>query len=129
MPIRFAGYAAIFDRVDKGGDIIRRGAFGALGPGKRLPLLWQHRAQERIGWITHASEDARGLRVIGEITGERAARHVREGSVRGLSFGYRATRTAGAAPRELLTLDVAEISLVTHPMQPAARVHFLTASN
>ena len=39
--IRFAGYAAVFDRVDRGGDVVRRGAFGAL-EGKRAPLLWQH---------------------------------------------------------------------------------------
>ncbi|MFL6788657.1 MAG: hypothetical protein ACJ8FC_08360, partial [Sphingomicrobium sp.] len=25
--VRFAGYAAIFDRPDRGGDIIRKGAF------------------------------------------------------------------------------------------------------
>ena len=26
--LRFAGYAAIFDRVDRGGDVVRAGAFG-----------------------------------------------------------------------------------------------------
>ena len=25
--MRFAGYAAVFDRPDKGGDIVRKGAF------------------------------------------------------------------------------------------------------
>jgi len=37
--IRFAGYAALFDRVDRAGDVIRRGAFARAGP---VPLLWQH---------------------------------------------------------------------------------------
>ena len=27
MSVRFAGYAAVFDRPDGGGDIIRKGAF------------------------------------------------------------------------------------------------------
>lgn len=36
--VRFAGYAAIFDRVDRGGDVVRRGAFdGAVAT--RVPLL------------------------------------------------------------------------------------------
>jgi phage head maturation protease len=26
--LRFAGYAALFDKADRGGDVIRRGAFG-----------------------------------------------------------------------------------------------------
>ena len=26
--MRFAGYAAIFDRPDRGGDVVRAGAFG-----------------------------------------------------------------------------------------------------
>jgi len=47
------------------------------------------------------------------------------GSVRGLSFGYRVKRAAGTNPRELLDLDVAEISLVTSPMQDLARVHLV----
>ncbi len=28
-PVRFAGYAAIFDRLDNGGDVIAPGAFAA----------------------------------------------------------------------------------------------------
>lgn len=47
--------------------------------------------------------------------------------VKGLSFGYRVKRAAGANPRELLELDVAEISLVTAPMQDLARVHLVRA--
>ena len=30
---RFAGYAAIFDRPDKGGDIVRKGAFARAATG------------------------------------------------------------------------------------------------
>ena len=58
--VRFAGYAAIFDRPDKGGDVIRPGAFaGSLGSGEAVPLLWQHKAGAVIGRIEHLSE-ARG---------------------------------------------------------------------
>ncbi|HEY9092173.1 HK97 family phage prohead protease [Parasphingorhabdus sp.] len=128
--IRFAGYAAIFNRIDRGGDIIRPGAFGALSDGQTLPLLWQHSPMQRIGSIDYACEDRRGLRVIGSIctaskAGREAASMLTEGSVKGLSFGYRVTRSAGQRPRILYNLDVAEISLVTHPMQPLAQVHLI----
>ena len=56
--LRFAGYAAIFDRVDRGGEVVR--------PGARRRRCWR--------------------------------------------------------PRELLALELVEVSLVTHPMQPLARV-------
>ena len=128
--LRFAGYAAIFDRVDRGGDIIRPGAFGDLADGKSLPLLWQHDPLRRIGRVDFAREDRRGLRVIGTVStatraGREAAALLSGASVKGLSFGYRVKRAAGEKPRELLDLDVAEISLVTLPMQALARVHLV----
>tara|TARA_R110000787_G_scaffold111730_1_gene220641 strand:+ start:19173 stop:19673 length:501 start_codon:yes stop_codon:yes gene_type:complete len=128
--VRFAGYAAIFDRVDKGGDIIRPGAFGILAEGKSLPLLWQHDPMRRIGSVDFAREDRRGLRVIGTVStetraGRDAAALLSSAAVKGLSFGYRVKRAAGEQPRELLDLDVAEISLVTSPMQALARVHLV----
>jgi phage head maturation protease len=39
-----------------------------------------------------------------------------------LSFGYRVRAARGVRPRELLALDLAEVSLVAQPMQPLARV-------
>lgn len=126
--IRFAGYAAIFNRIDKGGDIIRPGAFGDLAEGKSLPLLWQHDPRQQIGRVDYAQEDRRGLRVIGSIStatkaGRNAVAVLSSGAMKGLSFGYRVNRSSGHQPRELLALDVAEVSLVTFPMQPKAIIH------
>lgn len=129
MPVRFAGYAALFDREDRGGDIIRRGAFAraiAAWGGRRVPLLWQHRPDQPIGLIESMAEDGRGLRVIGRVRGdapEAAARLLKAGKVSGLSFGYRVTRAEGKAPRILRDLDLIEVSVVSFPMQPGARVH------
>jgi HK97 family phage prohead protease len=132
-PLRFAGYAAIFDAVDGGGDVIAPGAFaGSLARrgGAGLPLLWQHQPDQPIGRIDTASEDDRGLRVTGTICGTgSAARHaaalLRAGRLDGLSFGYRVVAAQGEHPRRLAALDLVEVSLVTHPMQPLARVHAL----
>jgi HK97 family phage prohead protease len=124
--VRFAGYAAIFDRVDRGGDVVRAGAFGALEV-VAVPLLWQHGPGDVIGTVERLGEDARGLRVIGRVSartaaGRTAAQALKAGAVDGLSFGYRVRAARGARPRELLGLELVEISLVTHPMQVGARV-------
>ena len=123
--LRFAGYAAVFDRPDKGGDIVRKGAFArALSQAVEVPLLWQHKAGAVIGRIEHLSEDERGLRVIAAVGDARASRLLGNGKVDGLSFGYRVreAKSAGAL-RELVELDLVEVSIVTNPMQPKARVH------
>ena len=128
--MRFAGYAALFDRVDRGGDIVRRGAFAravAAGPG-RVPLLWQHLPGRPIGCLESIAEDERGLRVIARLSersdaGREAATLLKDGAVSGLSFGYRVRAADYRTKRELCDLDLVEVSLVTFPMQPGARVH------
>lgn len=131
--LRFAGYASIFDRIDKGGDIVRHGAFRrTLLHRPKIPLLWQHQPGRVIGTIEHLKEDGRGLQVIGSIKddefGSLLRRELTKGRLTGLSFGYRvaASRNAGRH-REIDDLDLLEISLVRHPMQPLARVHKLAA--
>ncbi|WP_240504349.1 HK97 family phage prohead protease [Tsuneonella mangrovi] len=130
-PLRFAGYAALFNRADAARDTIVPGAFARSLAERQtpLPLYWQHRPDQRIGWVEQASEDARGLRVIAAIdnpdgrAGTMLARH----AVNGLSFGYRA-RGFRHSPggRVLEDIEILEVSLVTHPLQHGARVHFVT---
>jgi len=92
--------------------------------------LWQHDRLRRIGKVDRVREDRRGLRVIGTVStatraGREAAALLAGSGMKGLSFGYRVKRARGEGPRELLDLDVAEISLVTAPMQDLARVHLV----
>jgi len=128
---RFAGYAALFDIPDAAKDTIRRGAFATTLASRTtpLPLYWQHRPDQPIGVIEHIAEDARGLRVVARIDRQdsRAAQLLAAGKVSGLSFGFR-TRAArrSATGRELIEIDLFEISLVTHPLQHGARVHLVT---
>jgi len=129
--VRFAGYAAIFGRTDRGGDVVRPGAFArslARGDGA-VPLLWQHDPARPVGRIEYLREDKRGLRVIARLSGgaagQAAAAQLRTGKVAGLSFGYRVRKSSGSAPRALEDVELVEISLVSAPMQPKARVHAL----
>jgi HK97 family phage prohead protease len=129
-PLRFAGYAALFNKRDAGLDVIVPGAFARSLADRtsRLPLLWQHRPDTRIGWIEKIEEDKRGLRVLARIDNPNggAAASLKRGAVTGLSFGYRvrASRSDGIG-RELNDLLLFEVSLVTHPMQHGARVHLV----
>jgi HK97 family phage prohead protease len=127
--VRFAGYAAVFDRPDKGGDIIRKGAFArALARAGDVPLLWQHKPGAVIGRVEHLSEDRHGLRVIAAVGDEPASRLLGSGKVNGLSFGYRVREAkSDGVQRELIELDLVEVSLVANPMQPKARVHAVEA--
>ncbi len=128
--IRFAGYAGLFDIPDAAQDTIRRGAFEqtVASRSEPLPLLWQHRPDQKIGVIEEISEDNRGLRVIARIdaNSSRGAKMLKDGTVDGLSFGYRAREYRNSDKgRELLAIDLFEVSLVTHPLQHGARVHFV----
>ncbi len=130
MSFRFAGYAALFDRPDAGHDTIRPGAFAQSLATRRdpLPLFWQHRPDQRVGWVERIAEDRRGLRVVAALdnSGGGAAAALKRGAVTGLSIGYRARGfTRHADGRILTAIDLFEVSLVTHPMQHGARIHLL----
>lgn len=126
MSVRFAGYAAVFDAPDRGGDVIRPGAFGPRV--RRVPLLWQHRG-EPVGVIEAIGEDARGLRVTGRVDAPELAGLVAKGAVSGLSFGYRVRDARHGRWRELRAVELCEVSLVARPMQRHARVHAVAAAS
>jgi HK97 family phage prohead protease len=125
--LRIAGYASVFGVPDTGGDIVLAGAFA--GAAKPVPLLWQHDSKEPIGFVESLAEDGRGLRIVARIVaagrGAQAARLIAAGAIDGLSFGYRVKQASpdrARGLRRLARLDLLEVSLVTFPMQPLARV-------
>ncbi|SEL13779.1 prohead peptidase. Unknown type peptidase. MEROPS family U35 [Sphingomonas palmae] len=122
--IRVEGYAAVFDAPDRAGDVMRAGAFAGVG---HVPLLVQHRGRA-VGRIEAIGEDARGLRVTAVVADAKVARRVRAGALPGLSVGYRARVVRRGAWREILRAELAEVSLVAVPMQPAARVERVSAA-
>ncbi|MCC5993409.1 MAG: HK97 family phage prohead protease [Rhodobacteraceae bacterium] len=131
---RIEGYASLFGLRDKGGDMVMPGAYAAslkrlAARGERVRMLWQHDPAQPIGLWEEVFEDARGLcvrgRLLPDIARAQEARVLLEaGAVDGLSIGYRTIR-AEALPgggRKLIELDLWEVSLVTFPMQPEARI-------
>lgn len=120
------GYAAVFGLEDLGRDTVRAGAFSRSLRSAAPPMLLQHKAGAVAGRWTRIVEDGRGLFVRGLIESEGAAAFVR-GGLDGLSIGFRTRlwRPLGQG-RELIDLELVEISLVAEPMQPGARFEVLT---
>jgi HK97 family phage prohead protease len=129
----FTGYAARFNSADLGRDLIAPGAFvesiaqrGASG----VRMLFQHDPAEPIGTWLELREDTRGLFVRGRLLSEIArGREVlslmRAGAIDGLSIGFRTVEgrtNAKTGIRRLSKIDLWEISVVTFPMHPGARV-------
>lgn len=130
---RISGYACTFGAVDLSGDRVAPGAFAASlarRPARRIRMLFAHDPARPIGRWTRIVEDAHGLWVEGVLataaaSARDAAGLVAGGALDGLSIGFRtlkARRERGGV-RNLLALDLHEISLVAFPMNGGARLH------
>lgn len=132
------GYASLFASPDLCGDVVHRGAFAlslARGAGA-IAMLFQHDPSEPIGMWDSAFEDRTGLFMRGRIfadgaRGRVAHRLVRKGLVDGLSIGFRArgSRRLSAKRRDLFDVELREVSIVTFPMAPQARLRVVEAHN
>ena len=130
--VPISGYASLFGVQDVSGDVVRKGAFSAsllkLG-GAPLPMLFGHETVTPIGVWDRMVEDATGLFVQGRLLrGPKGRRHIRRlvqaGALSGLSIGYRAQRYSkrAAGGRDLIELDLWEVSIVAFPMLRNARL-------
>ncbi len=128
------GYASLFGKEDRGGDVVERGAYTASlkameAGGRRVRMLWQHDPSEPIGVWDEVREDSQGLYVKGRLLAgvaraREAAALLEAGAIEGLSIGYRTIRAKkdDTGRRRLVELELWEVSLVTFPMLPDARV-------
>lgn len=124
----FSGYGAVFGNVDWYNDVILHGAFQKSlqrweEKGKMPPVLWNHNDGEPIGVYTNIYEDEKGLFVEGRLLIDDVPRAksthalLKAGAIDGLSIGYK-TKKANQQTngiRELIELDLGEISIVTMP--------------
>ncbi|MBU2993707.1 HK97 family phage prohead protease [Octadecabacter sp. 1_MG-2023] len=132
--IEISGYASLFGKTDQGGDVVETGAYAAsldklASKGGRVKMLWQHDPAQPIGVWGEVREDKAGLWVKGRILrdvakGREAAALIEAGAIDGLSIGYRTVRATknDKGGRLLSELELWEVSLVTFPMLPDARV-------
>jgi HK97 family phage prohead protease len=143
----FSGYGAVFGNEDSYGDVIERGAFAESldewkGRGKLPPMLLQHGGgifaggaddMLPIGKWTSMREDSKGLKVEGQLfaldteRGKYIYEGLKEGVLDGLSIGFRVREArngtrAGEPDRTITNIDLWEVSIVTFPANPKARV-------
>lgn len=129
----FSGYASLFGRIDLARDMVEPGAFsrairlrGAAG----VRMLYQHDPAQPIGTWLELREDGQGLYVRGRLArgverAQEALALMRAGALDGLSIGFRTVRArkdARSGVRRILEADLWEISIVTFPMLPEARI-------
>src|SRR5687767_12187761 len=123
------GLGAFFGNEDRGGDIIRPGAFQktlAEWAGKPVPMLFCHDVRRPIGAWQELRETSEGLAVKGKFTlaardGAEAYALAKEGALPGLSIGYEVSReTTQGRARVLHEVKLFEVSPVTVPMNERA---------
>lgn len=118
------GHASLFGVADLMGDVVRPGAFAASLTRHPLPpMLMQHAPGHHAGrWVT-VRETGRGLYARGLVDPvSPGGRRALDTGLDGLSIGFRPVRwRPNATGRELIEIDLIEISLVAAPALPAAR--------
>ena len=129
----FSGYASLFGKTDLGNDRVIKGAFDRsirTRKPKGVRMLFQHNPDKPIGVWDEIIEDEKGLFVRGRIikdvaNGAEVLSLMRSGAIDGLSIGFKTKRSQKdkkSGVREILEADLWEISVVTFPMLPDARV-------
>jgi len=129
---KFEGYASTFGNVDFGSDRVMTGAFKACidrlkSEKKNLPVLWQHDMTMPLGVFVEIKEDQKGLFVKGrmpkadDFVRGRVFPQMKAGSVGSMSIGYMVDDfNVDGNVRNLIDIDLREISLVTMPMNDKA---------
>lgn len=125
------GYAATYGNVDLGGDMIQAGAFSDSLKLRMPKMLSQHDTDCVIGKWDSAAEDANGLLVKGTFAdttlGNDTYKLVKMGALDAMSIGYSTIDAEyltqdGEDIRVLKKLDLWEVSIVTFPMNPQAKI-------
>lgn len=128
------GYASLFGVRDNGGDIVMSGAYTASLArlsieSRKVKMLWQHDPSQPIGIWDEIREDDRGLYVKGRLLsevakGREAVALIGAGAIDGLSIGYRtvSAQKGSDGDRLLMEVELWEVSVVTFPMLPTAKV-------
>ncbi|PZX18756.1 hypothetical protein LX81_00449 [Palleronia aestuarii] len=135
---RIEGYASTFGGVpDRHSDVVLPGAFTKslslkTAPDGDMPvMLWAHMQERPIGRWTAMQEDSKGLHVEGVLNlstdgGREAYEHVKAGDAGGLSIGFTVPEGGreyvGQGVFHLKEVEVLEISVVTVPANPLARI-------
>lgn len=127
-----AGLASTFGNIDRGGDVIERGAFTKTlkekNGGKAVKFLYQHDWREVLGIIITLEERQEGLYIEAMFAKTTLGNDVYElakiGALDSFSIGFRTIKSEWdeiANVRRIQEVELMEVSFVTFPMNEMAR--------
>lgn len=133
----FEGYGAVYDTLDRQGEVIEKGCFRESvelmkQTGQMPTMLWCHKSEEPIGEWKSMTEDENGLYVHGQLwigkgiaRAEQAYLMLKSNGCRGMSIG--ALTKPGDATYEggvlkIRKAELLECSLTPMPANPRAKV-------
>ena len=119
---KFEAYVSIFNNVDYADEVIVKGAFAESLQRKLPKIAWSHNWEEIIGTVESATEDERGLKIVGQLVlsvqkAKEAYDLMKAGAIDEFSIGYgvlsaRYEEREGKSIRILEKLDLYEVSPV-----------------
>ena len=135
------GYASTYGNVDRGGDVIQRGAFKKclqkyVAENRPIKMLYQHSMMDIIGIFPadKMMDDEKGLYCQGQINlevqrGRETYALAKQGAISDMSIGYSVDDgeliqdpKTGGVVRQLKEVMLWEISPVGEPMNPDAKI-------
>lgn len=129
----FTALVSVFGNTDRGGDAVQPGAFSRSisewkAAARRVPLHYNHDPDEIIGDIDEMWESDAGLEVSGRVDlddelGRKVWKSLKRGRI-AFSFGFLTvkSRERPDGVKELLELDIFEVSVTASPMNNMTRV-------
>lgn len=127
--VHIEGLASTFGNIDRDDDIIAKGAFKNTLTRRVPKFLNQHRMDQPIGVIDQAFEDEEGLRIKARMPKENSMVKdmlplLKMGALGNFSIGFNVIEsdTTPDGVRTIKEIDLWEISIVTIPANPEARV-------
>ena len=123
----FKGYASTYD-LDRGGDIIVRGAFDKTlaENASQVKILYMHKQDSPIGKPMLMKADEKGLYIEGKISDTALGKDVKilmqDGVITSMSIGFMTKEVDynSDGVRLIKELELIEFSLVTYPMNEKA---------
>jgi len=127
----FEGYLSTYGNIDRGGDVVNKGAFTESLKEHQPALFWSHKTDEPLGIFPSITDDKIGLYVHGKmpkkdvLVSGRIIPQMEIGSIKSMSIGFSVYEGGSEmidGVRHLNKLYLWEGSLVTIPMNDRASV-------
>ena len=122
-----AGYAAIFNNIDKNSHVI---VTGALKLPFEIPILFQHKHNQILGQVLYSKFDSKGLYIEAVLLLNTSLQKevfdlIKNNNVYGMSVGLKVERSKmEMGILRIKKAQLIEISLTTNPVNPHCKIDF-----